>query len=168
MQPTHPSPPITIRRAVARDAAAVRDVRLRALADAPDAFGSTLAREAGRSVADWERWLGGAAIFLLEVAGAPRGIAAGVRHWTDPAAVFLEAVWVHPELCGTGAADALVAAVVDWARAEGYTEMWLHVGAPNARAYRCYVRHGFVATGGTFTRERDRMVELEMRRTLRG
>lgn len=166
--PEPPSPsPISVRRALAGDAAAVRDVRLRALADAPDAFGSTLARETGRSMAEWERWLGGAAVFLLEVAGAPRGIAAGVRHWTDPGAVFLEAVWVHPELRGTGAVDALVAAVLDWAKAEGYSEAWLHVGAPNARARRCYIRHGFVATGGTFARERDGMIEVEMRLALR-
>lgn len=152
------------RRAVPADAAAVRDVRLQALAEASEAFGSTLAREAGRTLEEWERWLGGAAVFLLEAEGVPRGLAAGVRHVADPTAVFLEAVWVHPMLRGTGAADVLVTAVLAWAADAGHTVMWLHVGAPNVPARRCYERHGFVATGETFVRERDGMVEVEMRR----
>ena len=47
---------MAVRRITPADALLLRDVRLRALSADPDAFGSTYAREAPRSVADWESW----------------------------------------------------------------------------------------------------------------
>ena len=46
---------ITIRRITESDAALLRDVRLRALSDAPMAFGSTYAREAAFDSEEWQR-----------------------------------------------------------------------------------------------------------------
>ena len=46
----------TVRRLGAHEADLLRDVRLRALGDAPMAFGSTLAREEGYAPEKWERW----------------------------------------------------------------------------------------------------------------
>ena len=45
-----------VRRLRAHEAELLRDVRLRALRDAPMAFGSTLAREEGYAPEKWERW----------------------------------------------------------------------------------------------------------------
>jgi hypothetical protein len=44
-----------VRRLGAHEADLLRDVRLRALRDAPMAFGSTLAREEGYAPETWER-----------------------------------------------------------------------------------------------------------------
>ena len=43
-----------VRRFAAGEWADYRDLRLRSLADSPDAFGSTLALETGRADAEWE------------------------------------------------------------------------------------------------------------------
>ena len=88
------------------------------------------------------------------------GLAAGMR---DGDVADLVALWVDPAARGTGAADALVAAVLDWARGEGVATVRLHVTAGNATAERLYARHGFAPTGAVYVRERDGrdVVELE-------
>lgn len=157
---------MTVRRAVPGDEAIVRDVRLRALADAPDAFGSTLERERARGDADWTRWLTRGATFLYESSGAAQGIACGVPHDDDPSLAFLMSMWVDAKARGTGAGDALVGAVIAWAEAGRYASILLHVTDGNLPARRLYERQGFRATGESLVRERDGAIEVEMRREL--
>ncbi|HWN83364.1 MAG TPA: GNAT family N-acetyltransferase [Candidatus Udaeobacter sp.] len=156
----------SVRRAGPGDEAVIRQVRLAALADAPVAFESTLERERTRTEAEWRSWIERGAIFLFERAAGPGGLAAGIAHTSRPQAAFLVSMWVAPELRGTGAADRLVAAVIDWAAARGDRELWLHVTQGNARAQACYARNGFHPTGETLVRERDGAIEVEMRRDL--
>jgi ribosomal protein S18 acetylase RimI-like enzyme len=155
-----------VRRAAAGDEAIVRSLRLQALADAPDAFDSAVERERGRTAAEWRAWIASGATFILEAPDGPKGIAVGEPHWTDRAAIFLVSVWVHPDARGTGSAEALVRAVLDWAAARGATDAWLHVGRHNERARRFYEKIGFRATGLETARGPAGIVEVEMRRGL--
>ncbi len=157
---------IRVRRAAIGDEAALRALRLEALADAPEAFGSTYEREYGRTMEDWRRWLAPGAIFILEHLDRPSGLVAGVRDPHDPAVTHLMAMWVRAELRGSGAAEALVDAVVAWAAAEGAREVRLQVVKANDRARRCYERTRFVATGREAVRERDGAIQIEMARAL--
>lgn len=157
---------VNVRRATVGDEGIVRGLRLDALADAPDDFDSTLEHERSWTTADWRRWLSRGATFVFERPDGPKGIVAGVPHRRDPTAVFLMSMWVHPQLRGTGAADALVACVLSWAETEGAAQVCLHVLKHNLRARRFYERNGFRATGNEVARERDGVLELEMRRTL--
>ena len=140
----------------------LRDVRLRALADAPEAFGSTYERERARTLAEWRRWLSPAATFLLEDPEGPFGIVAGQRDEVDPSVVWLQAMWVDPSRRALGGADALVGAVLRWAQSEGAAEVRLQVVETNHRARRFYERLGFRANARRRLRERDGAVELEM------
>jgi len=154
---------MSVRRAVLGDEAIVRDLRLRALADAPDAFDSTLERESAMAPSDWSRWISSGATFLFEHPDGPRGIAAGVLYDGEPDAVLLFSMWVDPAFRGSGAADALVASVIAWAESEGAAEVVLHVGKANARARRFYERIGFRLVGEEFVSPGNRIVEVEMR-----
>lgn len=144
----------------------LRELRIQALSDAPAAFGSTLERELGRSPADWTRWLSTGATFLLEEGPVSKGLAAGVPDSTDGEVVHLMAMWLHPELRGSGAADLLVNAVLAWAAARGADRIRLDVVRGNQAATRLYERHGFQATGNTAVRARDGAVEIQMERVL--
>ena len=146
----------------------LRALRIEALTDAPEAFGSTCAREQARTTADWQRWLAPGVTLILEDAEIPRGLVAGMSDRENPAIVHLMAMWVHPLLRHTGAADALVSALLAWALERGASQMQLMVIASNERARRLYARHGFRLTGQQATRERDGAIELQMERALMG
>ena len=67
---------VQVRRAIAGDEPILRALRLQALSDTPDAFGSTYERELARTTADWQRWLSPGATFILTDDDDPRGIVA--------------------------------------------------------------------------------------------
>jgi RimJ/RimL family protein N-acetyltransferase len=75
---------------------------------------------------------------------------------------LLRAMWVQPEMRGTGAAASMVEAVKAWAREIGAKEVRLDVVEKNLPARRCYERAGFRATGKTGVVEKSGDVEIEM------
>jgi GNAT superfamily N-acetyltransferase len=140
-------PRVSIRRVGPEDWEVVRDLRLRALRDAPAAFESTYEGEQGRSEKEWRAWLtrptGVTVVATLN--GQPAGLAGG---YVDEAGhVELVSMWVTPSARGSGLADALVAEVVHWARMRDVHEVRLWVTRGNDVAERLYSRHGFVRSG---------------------
>jgi ribosomal protein S18 acetylase RimI-like enzyme len=158
--------PFTIRRAAIGDEPVVRALRIEALTESPWAFGSTLEREFGRTTADWQRWFSPGVTLVLEAGDLPRGLVAGVHDKDRRGVVHLMAMWVHRSLRASGAADALVTALLDWAAAEGATEITLCIAKGNDRAQRCYERNGFRATGVESAGGRPGFVEVEMVRSI--
>ena len=129
----------------------VRDLRLRALADCPDAFGSTFERERVYAKREWLRWISGweRAVNRLLVAIDERtwiGMAVGSRADDDERA-HLYAMWVDPGSRRTGVGRRLVEAVLGWAEAEGATEIELGATAINRDAVAFYERLGFADSG---------------------
>jgi GNAT superfamily N-acetyltransferase len=156
----------SVRRAVLGDERILREVRLQALSDEPDAFGSTYEREVARTTADWQGWMSpGVAFILYEPAGA-RGMVSGLRDEADLEVVHLMAMWVHPKIRGSGGADELVEAVIAWAQSEGAKRVRLKVIQGNDRARRFYERMGFRATGREEMRQRDGRIEVQMERSV--
>jgi hypothetical protein len=84
----------------------------------------------------------------------------------DPRLAYLMAMWVHPDARGSGASDALVDALLGWARTAGATTARLDVISTNRHAHRLYERHGFRLTGRAKRRERDGAEQLEMERPI--
>lgn len=153
-----------VRRAVLGDEPILREVRLQALSNEPDAFGSTHEREVARTSADWQGWMAPGVAFILEESAIARGMVAGVRDESEPAVVHLMAMWVHPNIRGSGGADELVAAVIAWTRSVGAKLVRLKVIQGNDRARGFYERMGFRTTGREEIRLRDGRIEVEMER----
>src|SRR5258708_1542552 len=139
--------PFRVRRAKLGDEPVLRALRLQALSDAPDAFSSTYERELARTTLDWQKWLSPGVTFIIDASEGPKGLVAGVHDEHDQAIVRLMAMWVHPTLRGSGAADALIASVCSWAAEEGAREVRLQVAQGNDRARQCYERNAFRRTG---------------------
>jgi len=157
----------------------VRTVRLLALADAPDAFGTTLVEEAALpDDAWWQRLAGGARRTLLAwhpavTAGDGAGHAtpAGIA-LVGPVAGEEEAVGDHgvyglfvvPAARGLGVGQALLAASARIARGAGAARLRLDVGDHNTPAQRLYHRVGFRATGrvGSLPPPRQHVTEHEL------
>lgn len=162
--------PMTIRRLTPEDSDLLRTLRLRALRDAPSAFGSTYEREEAFTDEEWRHRLrvdGHPHVVCEGPDGAALGLAAGVQDSGDATVGYLMAMWVAPEGRGSGVADLLIDRVVEWARDAGMATVRLRVTEGNARAERVYERNGFSRTGATIARDRDGVVEVEMERRLR-
>jgi GNAT superfamily N-acetyltransferase len=149
---------VEVRRAGTGDEDVVRSVRIAALTDAPDQFGSTLERELARDAEGWTDFVTRGALFLLERDGDAVGIAGGLP---DGDELELVSMWVAPDARGTGGGDALVQAVIHWA---GGRALVLGAIDGNEPARQLYERNGFVATGETWLRERDGATGFTMRR----
>jgi ribosomal protein S18 acetylase RimI-like enzyme len=146
---------IRIRRVVAGESDTLRAVRLRALADAPLAFGSTYEREAAYPPERWAAWASesadgrGQATFLAVDAGSDAvvGLAFTVIDADDGGLAHLFAMWVAPEARRSGAGGALVDAVVGWATDADAERLRTSVTVGNDGAARLYERGGFRDTG---------------------
>lgn len=148
----------------------LRALRLRALADAPDAFASTVAEAEARAPEDWEAQIEALPTFVWYEGDADLGMIRTGPHDLDPEAAYLTSMWVAPEGRRRGIGAAMVRFVIAWARGRGLRRLILDVGAHNGPARRLYERHGFVATGatGTLPRPRTHVRELEMALALPG
>lgn len=151
---------VLVRRLTAGDVDVFREIRLRALTDTPENYGSVAAAERAQSDEEWLERLGTDAWFVALDADRPVGLVAGRARdegW------ILYSMWVAPASRGQGLAEWLVNELVVAAEADGAQRVWLHVAEDNTRARRLYVRLGFVATGewdpmpNDSTRRRERL-----------
>jgi GNAT superfamily N-acetyltransferase len=140
-----------IQRLTPEDGERLREIRLASLRDAPDAFGSTYDETAARPDSSWRGQLETLATFVAVVAGLDVGIVRGAPFDGEPTAAILLSMWVAPAARGKGAGEALVSAVADWAREEGFERLLLDVANDNAPAIALYARTGFLPTGETGT-----------------
>ena len=118
-----------------------------ALADAPDAFGSTYDETAARPMDSWTRQLQEIATFVAFVNGEDIGLVRGVRDDLLPDTAWLISMWVSPKVRGQGVGEVLIDAVVEWARLSGARRMLLDVGDQNQPAIALYARKGFEPNG---------------------
>jgi RimJ/RimL family protein N-acetyltransferase len=142
-----------VRRIGSGEGDPLRDIRLRALLDAPGAFASSFGTESGRPRAAWEeaaeaRSTGvGAATFVAEVGQEWVGLIGAFRMPECVEVVELVSMWVAPEFRRRGVAQRLIEEVVVWARATGAHAVGLWAAAGNDAAIAVYERVGFVPTG---------------------
>lgn len=143
-----------VREVAVEEWARFRDLRLRALREDPEAFGSTLEREAAMTGAEWrERFAQPGSIrFVAKEGGAWLGLAGGA---TGEAGPELFGMWVAPEARGRGVGRALVEAVVEWARGRGFDRVSLWVNVEQAAAQRLYEKCGFRRDGPPRAGTRD-------------
>ena len=141
---------VEVRQARAGDWRELRELRLRALADAPGAFASTLERDAAIPEAEWRRRAGGgptSVSFIARQGDAGIGMAAVVAEPGVPGRMQLVGMWVDPAHRRGGVAWALLGLAVRWARRRQARELTLWVVEGNTAARALYQRAGFRPTG---------------------
>lgn len=142
-----------IRRLAEHEWRTLREVRLRALADAPDAFGSLLAWEAERADEEWSERLAAGAHSPLDIPliadrnGEAVGLAWGRIEPSALAEANLYQMWVAPDCRGLGVGRQLLDEVVAWAMGTPAQHLALAVTSGDSPARRLYERAGFVPEG---------------------
>jgi GNAT superfamily N-acetyltransferase len=144
-----------IRRIRSDEGLKLRAVGLRALADSPLAFGSTLAREESFPDAIWhERAARGAAgenavTIVAEQDGLLVGMATGLLGGESPDHIqpTIVGVFVEGAARRQGVGLGLVGNIVYWARGRGSARLYVWITSGNAAAMALYGRCGFELTG---------------------
>jgi ribosomal protein S18 acetylase RimI-like enzyme len=164
---------VSVRKIRGDEGPLLRDVRLRALADSPDAFGSTYADELSLTEAAWTERAEHSArdddrvTFIAEGLGRVVGM---VMARLDPevagrAGVF--GLWVEPVARSAGTGQALMSAVAEWAAERGATVLTLWVVQSNTEALALYGRIGFRRTDERMAMPgRTSLVEVRMEKAL--
>lgn len=162
-----------VRRLRADEWKAFKELRLRALLDAPTAFGSTYEEQSRLGDDYWQgrarqgAEAGDSVLFVAERKGALRGMAWGVIDGEAAGIAHLYGMFVDPGLRGREVGRALVDAVCGWAQARGLRAVVLDVTDVNAPAIRLYERCGFARTGRTQPLPHTPSItEIEMERVL--
>ena len=164
-----PNPDVRIRRIRPDDGPVLRTLRLRSIADAPDAFGQPIDEARARPDGEWQRsarqsshgdnrtWL------LAESQGRAVGLVQGRKR--RPATLLLFSMWVDPSVRRFGVGRNLIDALEAWADGwdAGETILWVFAG--NAAALDFYRNLGFeVMRGGHDAESGARFGALAMRR----
>ncbi len=125
-----------------------REIRLRALVEAPAAFGSTLAEWQGEDDREqrWRQRFEHVGYNAVAIADGRLVGTVGAMH-RDGGSVELISMWVAPEVRGTGIGEALIDAVIDWAASTSVVTVVLAVRRGNQHAVALYERVGFRRVG---------------------
>lgn len=138
---------VRIQQVTEDDWQTVRDVRLRALREDPEVFGSSLAREEMFAETHWRMRLRAATTWVVDDAGTPRGLVGMIQEPGSPTSDrHVVQLWVAPEARRQGMAWALLDAVWTAAKAERAATVSLWVADDNHAAGDLFVRAGFVRT----------------------
>jgi ribosomal protein S18 acetylase RimI-like enzyme len=131
----------------------LRDLRLRALQEAPAAFADSF--ESGR-ILPRQAWAGWARMGAPSTTGLTV-VAVDGDEWLgmtvarllddQPDSAWLEALWVDPRVRRAGLGSRLIEAVATWSRDRGARTLELSVTDNNEPAKGLYRHCGFVATG---------------------
>ena len=121
---------------------------LRALAEAPYAFGSTLAEWTGSGDTE-ERWRNRLSSVPLNLVASFNGEPIGMASATSPVDDEVEVIstWVAPQTRGRAVGTALIEAIVVWAVEQHVTRVALDVEGTNVSAINLYKRLGLVDVG---------------------
>lgn len=149
-----------MRRCRVSDASLLRAIRLEALADSPQAYGSSYEETSAWSNRHWRALCRQWNYYLAEHEGRVVGVASGGTNNVHPGTRWLYGMYLSPSARGTGVAQQLVEAVESWARDEGVDSLFLHVAEPMARARAFYEKEGFVLTGEVIVMQRDPTIQL--------
>jgi ribosomal protein S18 acetylase RimI-like enzyme len=162
---------IRIRRIAPTDGLTLRDLRVRSIAESPNAFGQPLAEALARPDLEWQRsarqashgedrtWL------IAEETGRTVGIVQGRRR--RPSTLMLFSMWVDPSARRLGVGRMLIGALETWASGWQARETLLWVMADNHRAIEFYRGLGFdTVDRGPDAQSGARFGAIAMRRTI--
>jgi GNAT superfamily N-acetyltransferase len=146
---------VKVRKLAPHEVSLHRDLRLRALGDAPDSFGETIAEAAARPASYWEQLTRsvtqpGQDLMLLacdrdghDVVGSAYGLVDRAR----PDTGRVGGMWVEPAWRRHGVGRALLREVIIWGRERGFRRLGLWAPDHSPAAIALYSHAGFRHTG---------------------
>ena len=142
----------TIRPIAPTEWRSYRELRLRALSDAPHAFGTRYADVIDHANEYWQSRFSNLSAdsdlpLFAEHRGELSGLAWSKIERSESLQAHLFQMWVAPDCRGLGIGRMLVDSVVEWARSRGARTLALSVACGNTPAQRLYESAGFRSVG---------------------
>lgn len=137
---------IELRHVTIDDWALFRQVRLRALADAPDAFGAVLADVQDQPESLWRERVASPGPTLAVLDDGKPVAMGGAYAPPEQEQAFIWGMWTEPSARGRGHGSAILRSLLGWCGEQG-REVILHVTEGNAGARALYLSVGFEPTG---------------------
>jgi ribosomal protein S18 acetylase RimI-like enzyme len=125
----------------------VREARLAALLESPQAFTSSYAHESGWEQQEWRQAFNFARWMVAREGEEVIGLAKSVGEADVPSARHVESIWVAPTHRRRGVFRDLLHSIVEIERSSGVTDLLLWVLEDNQDAQRAYEALGFEQTG---------------------
>jgi ribosomal protein S18 acetylase RimI-like enzyme len=138
---------VILRRLRADEAGPLRELRLRALREAPGAFAETYEEALARPAQDWASWAADPSLVIVVAVDGDDWVGMVACREIEDRRTWLSALWVDPSTRGRGLGLRLIEAVADWSRERGATALELSVTTNNPAAEALYARAGFAETG---------------------
>ena len=144
---------ISIRPIAAHEWQKYRDIRLRALKDSPDAFGSTWEREILLTDESWSTRIAAAAkspnseAFFAVGGEQTHGLIWAQISEKESNVACLYQMWVDPAVRGLGVGRSLLTEALAWARKNGARHVQLGVTVADSPALKFYTSLGFLSAG---------------------
>jgi GNAT superfamily N-acetyltransferase len=138
---------LTLRRIRPEDGELLRELRLRSLLDAPNAFGQSVSEASMRGEADWQQQARQAssgdrrAWYVAEGTLGAAGLVQGRRR--PPRDLLVFSMWVDPQVRRAGVGRRLIETVEAWGIEWGAARTVLWVFGSNEPAIRFYRSLGF-------------------------
>jgi ribosomal protein S18 acetylase RimI-like enzyme len=127
-----------------------RELRLRALADAPEAFAGSLEEEERLSESAWRERVApsDSRVWFVEATDDDELVGMAVGALDEPSkTAYLFGMWVEPGRRRSGIGKRLVETVIEWGRARGAVRIELEVNELTSPAVALYQACGFAPTG---------------------
>jgi ribosomal protein S18 acetylase RimI-like enzyme len=159
-------PNVTIAQLSPEEWVRLKAIRLRALADAPAAFGTTVQDASTWPMERWQAQCRTIPTFVAAAGGFDVGMVRCVRDAERADTGWLISMWVAPEVRRQNVGGALVDRVIEWANANGLSRLLLDVADQNGEAIALYESRGFRPNGETGTMPPPREHIREHRREL--
>lgn len=144
--------PIQLKVLTQKDWGIYKELRLLALNDSPNSFGSTFERECGYTDQEWMSRLDLtrtklALPLIAEMNSMAVGLAWGVVHNPNHEVAHLYQMWVSPKVRGLGVGRLLLSQIIDWAKQLHLKAILLSVTTTNVAAIKLYQSVGFQNDG---------------------
>ena len=141
----------------------IRDMRLAALSESPQAFLGEFDEEMTYQEDDWRKTFESASWHCSFLAtGSPVGIAKSSVLTEHPEERYIESFWVSPEYRNQHVAQLIVQSIIDEARVEGRSCIRLSVLRTNLRAIRAVGHLGFSKIVAARSGENEICLELPL------
>ena len=139
---------VTTRALTVDDWSEWRSLRLKALADAPAAFGSGLSEWIDATDERWRSRLRDVPLNVIATLDNEPVGQVSAMNGSSAESVELISMWVAPNARGMGVGDALIDAVISWSAGQGASGVQLSVRTSNLPARHLYERNHFRLVDG--------------------